>query len=235
MKKIFNSGSIAISIVCCVLGVIIAWQYLSVNKNEEMMRVGDLKLTEVQDELIAQKNNNDVLRQRLEEVQAENNRIKNEEVVEKQLKADLKRVSMLAGITDVSGSGLIITVAEKVMAPDDLSLLEIVNDLRAAGAQAISINGERIVANSEITMAGNYIVINGQRTLPPFEIKAIGKPTEMERSITMLGGLKDTMDPLLDFKIEKQEHIEITAVRDDGTVLKTDWLTLVENEDGESE
>lgn len=235
MKKFFNSGSIAISIVCVVLGVIITWQYLSVNKNEEMMRVGDLKLTEVQDELIAQKNNNDVLRQRLEEVQAENNRIKNEEVVEKQLKADLKRVSMLAGITDVSGSGLIITVAEKVMAPDDLSLLEIVNDLRAAGAQAISINGERIVANSEITMAGNYIVINGQRTLPPFEIKAIGKPTEMERSITMLGGLKDTMDPLLDFKIKKQEHIEIAAVRDDGTVLKTDCLTLVENEDGESE
>jgi len=234
MKKIFNPGSIAISIVCVVLGIIITWQYLSVNKNEELMRVGNLKLTEVQDELIAQKNNNEVLRQRLEEVQAENNRIKNEEVVEKQLKEDLERASILAGITNVSGSGLVITVAKKVMEPDDLSLLEIVNDLRVAGAQAISINEERIVASSEITMAGNYIVINGQRTIAPFEIKAIGKPTEMERSITMLGGLKDTLDPLLKIKIKKQEKIDIAAVRDDGTVLKTDCLTLVDSEDGAS-
>ena len=231
MRKFLNSGSVAMSIICILLGIIIAWQFSSVNKNEEQMAVQNMKLTEVQDELIAQKNNNEVLQKRLEEVQAENRRVKDSEAADKQLKDDLKRVSLLAGLTKVSGSGLVITVDKKVVAPDEMNLLEIVNDLRSAGAQAISINEERIVSNTEITVAGNYIVINSQRTTSPYEIKAIGKPNEMERSLTMLGGLKDTLDPILKMKMEKVENIVIPAVRDDGTVLKTDCLTLVEEDE----
>ena len=63
------------------------------------------------------------------------------------------------------------------------NLLFIINDLRNAGAEAISINGQRIVVSSEIRCVGNVILINTTRLAPPFEISAIGNPTTLAEAI----------------------------------------------------
>ena len=63
------------------------------------------------------------------------------------------------------------------------NLLYIVNDLRNAGAEGISINGQRIVVSSEIRCVGNVIMVNTTRLAPPFEISAIGNPTALEEAI----------------------------------------------------
>lgn len=91
------------------------------------------------------------------------------------------------GLAEVTGPGVIITVADsdidsnKVLDSSDLlvhdsDILKIVNELKNAGAEAISINGQRVILTTSIICGGNIININGERIGSPFEIKAIGSP-----------------------------------------------------------
>ena len=110
---------------------------------------------------------------------------------------------MLLGTYEVQGPGIEITltdnntgISKDGMEVIDLSklvvhyddLLEVINALNNAGAEAISINGQRIVQTTAITCEGNVIKINGQRVSSPFTIKAIGSPGLLYGSVSMIGG-----------------------------------------------
>jgi uncharacterized protein YlxW (UPF0749 family) len=98
------------------------------------------------------------------------------------------------------GKGVIVTIDDSnsgAMGGDnknlyivhDEDLLRVVNELRAAGAEAISINGQRLTANSEIRCTGPTVVINETRLAAPFIISAIGNPQTMESSLKIRGGV----------------------------------------------
>lgn len=115
---------------------------------------------------------------------------KTEQTVLEPLKRDLDRSKLLAGLTDVEGPGVVITVddQDKASTAKDpefyiihySSILYIVNDLRAAGAEAIAVNDNRVVSISDIRCAGSIILVNTHRLAPPYEIKAIGNPQQLE-------------------------------------------------------
>lgn len=105
------------------------------------------------------------------------------------------------GLTPVEGPGITVTLDDNAIgaqaaAPGgDLSLyiihyeniLSIVNDLKEGGAKAISVNGIRLVTNSEIRCVGNTILVNTTRLAPPYEIKAIGNAMELENALLTAG------------------------------------------------
>lgn len=105
----------------------------------------------------------------------------------------LFQLQIRAGLTALEGPGVIITLDDNknILTGDDPNryvihyenLLFIVNDLRNAGAEAISINGQRIVVSSEIRCVGNVILINTTRLAPPFEISVIGNPTILAEAV----------------------------------------------------
>ena len=93
----------------------------------------------------------------------------------------------MIGLTEVTGSGIILTIADSEIDSNsvldvsdllihDLDLLKVINELKNAGAEAISINNQRIILTTPIICGGNTININGERIGSPFEIKAIGSP-----------------------------------------------------------
>jgi uncharacterized protein YlxW (UPF0749 family) len=111
---------------------------------------------------------------------------------------------MISGMTPLEGPGVIITIddsAKKAKMENDPNLylvhdediLKVVNELRAAGAEALSINGQRLTANSEIRCAGPTISVNNVRSAPPFEIRAIGDKDNLVNSINMRGGVADSL------------------------------------------
>jgi uncharacterized protein YlxW (UPF0749 family) len=139
---------------------------------EEVMREGSQlqeqirAIEEEMDEIMNQWENND-------------NPMLNELVRER------KEAQLFSGMTDVKGSGVIITLndapARTEVDPSeliihDMDILEIMNELRAAGAQALSINDERILSTSKQFCAGPTILINQNRYPVPYIIKAIGDP-----------------------------------------------------------
>lgn len=116
---------------------------------------------------------------------------------------ELKKNNILLGLTDVSGEGVIVTIkdnpnvtAESISVFDDIGkylvhngdLLGIVNELRNAGAEAISINDQRVVSTTSITCDGNVINVNGEKISSPFVIKAIGNSLYMYSALTRAGG-----------------------------------------------
>lgn len=118
-------------------------------------------------------------------------------------KQKIQKYQDILGMTDVEGEGVIITVADndKIKPSDSFSsindsnyivhdgnLVAIVNELKAAGAEAISINGKRIVSSTSITCAGNVIQINGEKVGNPFEIKAIGSKDLLYGELSKNGG-----------------------------------------------
>ena len=89
-------------------------------------------------------------------------------------------------VTDSVQTGTSIDMNNLIVHDSDLRSL--VNELANAGAEAISINDERIVNTTAITCAGNVILINGNKAGSPFTIKAIGNQESLYGAITRAGG-----------------------------------------------
>ncbi len=135
--------------------------------------------------------------------------------------ADAEKYRMLAGLTDVAGKGVVITVddpeaiytqgGDSIITYNYELLLALVNKLREAGAEAISINDRRITAYSEISLAGSNININGSATAPPYEVKAIGDPQTLESTLGIRYGVLYSMknDYGLSVQIAQKSEINI--------------------------
>ncbi|MGI6083853.1 MAG: DUF881 domain-containing protein [Acetivibrionales bacterium] len=224
--------TISLAAVCLILGVIMAWQYRSVKLNQVLAQYEKKNVSEIIEELLIEKNNNDTLKQRLQELQREVDTLKAGETGVKENVEALERSVLLArikaGLETVKGSGLIITIeAGGTKSVEDRHIEELINELKASDVQAISVNDERIVAMSEIRKAGDYIMVNGNQLVPPYTIKAIGNADNMERSLKLLGGILEKYQ-YYEFKtsLKKEDVVIIPAIREE--YIKIDKLNPVQ-------
>lgn len=96
----------------------------------------------------------------------------------------------------------------------DDDLLRVINELRAAGAEAISINNQRLTALSEIRCAGPTLSVNNVRSSAPFEVYAIGDKKTLANAITMRGGVADTLGVWgIKVEVETSDKIYIPAYK----------------------
>lgn len=175
---------------------------ISSNSTVNGLRDEILKIREKYDEL---SNELDVLDEKLELAREESTK-DNAELTS--LQEMIVKANKQLGLTEVKGPGVKIILQDAnitnalALATDDLSSLIVhdmdvrcvVNELKSAGAEAISINGNRIVSTSSIMCVGNVIEVNGKKIGAPFEILAIGLPEQLanlERPGGYLPTLKD--------------------------------------------
>jgi uncharacterized protein YlxW (UPF0749 family) len=222
------SRSISITVVCLILGIMLAWQYKSLYYNEKIKTTQVVRLDTLKDDLIAEKKNAEALTVRNQELLKKLEGYEKNSEIDQELRKELDRARILAGLYDVKGPGIEITLdndTDTVIAKD---ILDILNELKASEAQAISVNGERIVSMSEVKKAGTYyIVINGKQMVAPFTIKAIAEPEKLENALNMLDGIVKFLEDYIKVKLEKKDSIVIPKVRDDGSVLKYNLLEPV--------
>lgn len=135
----------------------------------------------------------------------------------------IKNNQKLLGLTDISGKGIIIKLDENrdVDSNEVLNingylvheedLLYIVNELFNAGADAVSINNQRIVNTSSILCDGNIIRVNGEMIGVPITIKAIGYPERLDGAVSRPGGYLEAManDGVI-VSVERNENINIS-------------------------
>lgn len=136
----------------------------------------------------------------------------------------LQRYNMLLGYTNLIGPGIIITLTDgdtKALSDTivhDGDLIEVVNALKNAGADAISINNQRITGKTEISCAGNIITINGEKVGAPFVIKAIGSSLRLYTSVKMKNGYLDKLEKaLVQVKVEQIDKNTIEIPKYEGT------------------
>lgn len=134
--------------------------------------------------------------------------------IEKQKR--LKELNTYLGLTDVTGSGVIITVQDntnsKFVTSRDLvhdgDLRAIVNEIKNIGAEAISINGQRIVPSTVISCAGAIVQINGQTIGAPFVIEVIGNEY-LRNNLLRPGSFIDQYGDEISITVEKSDNITI--------------------------
>lgn len=194
-----------ITIICFILGLIFTMQIKTVKKNTETTTLS--RTTELQAQYSELKKQYDSLSETLTEKDKliqEYRNAQTEDETKELLKQDLTNALRNAGLTDVRGTGIVITLNDSLAdlgdgvdlnsyLIHDEDLLNVVNELKASGAEAISINDQRIVAMSEIRCAGTTILVNGTRLAPPYVVKAIGDSASLESGITMRGGYVDIL------------------------------------------
>lgn len=136
------------------------------------------------------------------------------------MKAQIEQLSIISGTTDLKGEGIIVTLNDGTSLVDpelrsdtlvhDSDILTLVNELRAAGAEAISVNGQRIISTSSIRCVGPVIQVNYQKVAAPFEIKAIGNSQYLESALTIKNGVADLLGQLgVGVNISRQNEIVI--------------------------
>lgn len=167
------------------------------------------------------------LEQRLAEIEEKN---LSENTLMQAMAADLERYKISSGVVDVAGPGVIITVDDPIPTEDnpgdgystimlryDLLLL-LVNKLKDAGAEAISINGQRIIATTEISLAGDNVNINTVPTAPPYTIKAIGNPDTLDSTLTIRYGIVETMRNTYGLQVSISKQKELSIPRYSGVI-----------------
>ena len=134
---------------------------------------------------------------------------------------EIEKYKMASGVTDVVGKGVVVFVDDPIAQPGVKQesvitynyelLLVLVNKMREADAEAVSINGQRITAYTEISLAGNNININDIPTAPPYEIKAIGNPKTLESTLSIRYGILYSMenDYGLQVSLSQEEKVHI--------------------------
>ena len=212
MDKNFKKLVLASLAILIVLQI---WQTFSLNVSNSL--VNDLSARLVQVEI-----ERDELKLKLQAAE------KLSQVDSSELMADLK---FAACMTALVGEGVIITLHDSDKAAKlgenenayiihDDDLLRVVNELRAAGAEAVSINGQRLTALSEIRCAGPTLSVNNVRSSAPFEICAIGDKKTLNNAITMRGGIVDTL-AVWKIKVEVETSDEIIIPPYEGVVPKS--------------
>ncbi len=219
-----KKAQIAIAAVLFLTSFVIVLQFKSVMKNTGADNARLQRVEELQKELVKEQEKNiDLSRQLLQanstlETYREN--AQKNDSGSKAMAKELSNAMLLAGLTDVEGQGVTIVLndsKEEVMGTTsadyvihDRDLRDIVNELVASGAEAISINGERISGKSAIRCVGPTVTINNRYYAPPFTIKAIGNPDTLEAGLNIRDGVVDVMRAFkIEVTITKSNKIQI--------------------------
>ncbi len=219
MKKGKITMTITIGLACFVLIAVMFMQFKIIGLTD-VTNIETMREEELRTQLANWKTQYEEVNQKYEETQEtikeyQEKKQSNDETAEL-LQQELDQINMILGKTDVQGQGVIITInkveSEDVPAISAIDLQLIVNSLKNAGAEAISINNERIINTTDIVdIADLYIKINAQRILAPYEIKAIGDQTYLESGLLGNGGIVDELRSVgEDIKIEKSNKVVIT-------------------------
>ncbi|MCL2323309.1 MAG: DUF881 domain-containing protein [Oscillospiraceae bacterium] len=147
--------------------------------------------------------------------------------IETQIKSktqDLNQLELSLGLIPACGEGIEITLNDAALNFGDIvqipnlvhnyDILYLVNELKTAGAEAISINNVRVVYNADIMCVGNFVGVSGQKIYAPFVIDAIGDKTVLKEYLYRPGG------KLMEFMSDYRKLQVEVSVKDSLTLNK---------------
>ncbi len=207
---------VSIGATALILTTVLLIQFKTV-KETDITAIETMREAELRTELSSWKSKYDEIATKLQETEDKisnyRNDIENNQKNSELLSEELAETEKYLGYTDVKGEGLTITLDDtdyKQVQSSDILLL--VNELRLAGAEAISINDERVVSTTEIANVDTrFVIVNGKRVVAPFTIKAIGDKKYLESAISIKGGYVDEI---------KAKEVAISYTVDNNILIK---------------
>lgn len=188
-------AQLIVALLLFVLGLGLAIQVRSTSGSSALRGARQEDLVRILDEL-------DNRTQRLEDEKRglENQRTELEnssdqaEEARRQTEQKAQQLAVLAGTVAAQGPGITLTISDPKGAVESDTLLDTLQELRAAGAEAIQINDVRVVADTYFTQSGSSVEINGKKVSQPYRFKVIGNPQDLEPALNIPGGVVQTLE-----------------------------------------
>lgn len=208
--------TVTIGLVCFILVAVMFMQFKTIS-HTDITALENMQETELRTEITSWKATYEEIVAKIEATEltiAEyRNKIENNQQASELLDKELSQANAILGKRDVSGPGIIITLTDtedRAVTPEDLKSL--INELKIAGAEAISINDERLIYSSYVSYINDiYVTVNGRRQLSPYVVKAIGNPTYLESGLSAknVGYIDSRKLEGLDIVLQRQDSITI--------------------------
>ncbi|MFF0093126.1 DUF881 domain-containing protein [Streptomyces canus] len=125
-----------------------------------------------------------------------------------------RQLGILAGTVAAQGPGITMTIDDTKGTVEADMLLDAIQELRAAGAEAIQVNGVRVVANTFLSDSDKSVSVDGNKITAPFRFKVIGNPQDLEPALNIPGGVVQTLEKeQATVTVERSDKIVVDALR----------------------
>ena len=125
----------------------------------------------------------------------------------------LDAIEVLSGTVGASGPGIELTITDPEQRVDAALLLDALQELRDAGAEAVEINEVRVVASTYFTDLDTGVAVSGQPISAPYVLRAIGDPPTMAGAMDIPGGVREMVrSKNADSTVEQRDNLEITSL-----------------------
>lgn len=219
-----NKGQLWIGVLCIVLGIVLSLQFKIVQKNYLEGLNPNVVSSQLVSELSKLRSEKVKLKDQVDELQGKIDAIEDtaakESSVVKNLKDDIAKYKTMAGLVDVFGPGVEVMIDnpskdlnysnENNLVNEYDMILRVVNELHAGGAEAVSINDQRITSTSEIRTAGRNLNVNSVPLTAPITIKAIGAPDTLDGTLNQRFGIvAEIRDKGYLVEVKKGDRVQI--------------------------
>ena len=193
IKKGKITMTVIIGIMCFILVYIMFMQFKVVNQTD-ITSLTTKRESELREELDSWQSKYEDTANQLEQAKTNleeyKNKIDDTQAASELLDKELQQADLYLGKTDVEGAGIIINLSDGT---SNIIAEDLINLLKTAEAEAISVNGQRVTNLTEFADVDSYIVVNGTRLSSPYTIQVIGNQKYLESGITAKGGFSDDM------------------------------------------
>ncbi|MCC2280676.1 DUF881 domain-containing protein [Streptomyces sp. ET3-23] len=211
----FTRAQLTVALLLCVLGLGLAIQVRTTSDNSALRGARQEDLVRILDELDSRTKRLDDEKRKLESQKAELESSSNQAAeARKQTAQKEDQLGVLAGTVAAEGPGIELTVSDTKGAVEPDKLLDTIQELRAAGAEAIQINDVRVAADTYFSGSAGKVEIDGKKVSQPYKFKVIGKPQDLEPALNIPGGVVQTLEKeQAGVSVSRSEKIVVDALR----------------------
>ncbi|MDG9686309.1 DUF881 domain-containing protein [Streptomyces sp. DH18] len=210
-----SRAQLIVAVLLFGLGLGLAIQVRSTSDDSALRGARQEDLVRILDEVDDRTQRLEDEKQRLDDQRTElENSSDQAEEARKQTLEKERQLGILAGTVAAQGPGITLTITDPsgAVAPD--MLLDAIQELRAAGAEAIQVNGVRVVANTYFSGDAGDIEVDGKKIEAPYEFTVIGKPQDLEPALNIPGGVVQTLEKeQATVLVERSDDIVVDALR----------------------
>nr|WP_199834555.1 DUF881 domain-containing protein [Streptomyces sp. NRRL F-5755] len=209
-------AQLIVALLLFILGLGLAIQVRSTSDSSALRGARQEDLVRILDELDNRSQRLTDEQRRLEgqKTELENSSDQAEEA-RKQTVEKEQQLGVLAGTVAAQGPGINLTINDPTHSVEADKLLDTIQELRAAGAEAIQINDVRIVAGSYVSDVRGGVEVDGKRVAQPYRFKVIGKPEDLEPALNIPGGVVQTLEKeQATVSVSRDEKIIVDALRE---------------------
>lgn len=200
-----SRAQLIVAVLLCGLGLGLALQVRSTNETSPLRGARQEDLVRILDEVSDRSERLEAEKRRLEDQRKElENSSDQAEEARRQTEQKRRQLGILAGTVAAQGPGLHIEVADPTGGVQADDLLNTVQELRAAGAEAIEVDNVRVVADTYFTDSGGEVRVDGHRVDAPYDFEVIGEPKDLEPALNIPGGVVQSL---------QKEQAKVTVTR----------------------